>query len=108
VSDLDADSLVSGSRWDANVTITVRDEAGNPVEGASVFGSWSNGANGSGNCTTDETGKCTVQKKKIKDDVGDVTFHVDLINYPGSVYNPAQNSDPDEDSDGTEIIVSAP
>ncbi len=109
VTDLDADSALSGvGKWDAFVTITVRVQEGHPVAGATVFGSWSNGANGSGNCTTDAAGKCTVEKKKIKTNIGDVTFHVDEITYPGAVYNPAQNSDPDGDSNGTEIIIFAP
>jgi hypothetical protein len=109
VSDLDGSSTAAGGgRWDASVTITVVDQNGNPVAGVFVDGAWSNGANGSGNCTTDANGQCTVTKNRIKSNESSVTYTINSLSASGYTYNAAANSDPDGDSNGTVIIVSAP
>jgi len=63
-------------RWDATVTVTVHDALENLIEGATVSGSWSNGASGSGNCPTDANGQCSITKTNIKTNVSTVTFSV--------------------------------
>jgi hypothetical protein len=109
VSDLDGSGVaVNGGRWDVSVTITVVDQNGNPVAGVFVDGGWSNGANGSGNCTTDSSGQCTVTKNRIKSNESSVTYTINSLSASGYTYNAAANSDPDGDSNGTVIIVSAP
>jgi hypothetical protein len=109
VSDLDGTGTpVNGGRWNALVTITVVDQNGVPVAGAVVTGSWSNGANGSGNCTTGATGQCTVSKLRNKNNVNSVTFTVTSVSASGYTYNSAANSDPDGDSNGTVIVVAKP
>jgi hypothetical protein len=89
------------------VTITVLDDLGDPVAGANVSGTWSNGANGSGDCPTNQSGVCTVSKGGLKNNVSAVTFTVTGIS--GSVtYDANGNRDPDDDSDGTTISEAAP
>jgi hypothetical protein len=61
--------------WRAFVTVTVHDGSGALVSGATVGGSFTNGG-GSGSCTTDATGSCTIQSSRLSTGVGSVTFSV--------------------------------
>jgi hypothetical protein len=108
VADLDGASVSArGGKWQADVTIAVLDDLGDPVAGAAVSGAWSNGANGSGGCTTNGSGVCTVSKGGLKNNVPSVTFSVTGIG--GSLtYHQYGNTDPDTDSDGTTIVVLKP
>jgi hypothetical protein len=108
VADLDGASVSArGGKWRADVTITVRDDLGDPVAGAAVSGAWSNGTNGSGNCTTNGSGLCVASKGGLKSNVSSVTFSVTGIS--GSLtYDQYGNTDPDTDSDGTTIMVLKP
>jgi hypothetical protein len=108
VVDLDGASVSArGGKWRADVTITVRDDLGDPVAGAAVSGAWSNGTNGSGNCTTNGSGLCVASKGGLKSNVSSVTFSVTGIS--GSLtYDQYGNTDPDTDSDGTTIMVLKP
>ena len=109
VCDLDGTSELSKkSRWNAVVTITVHDQGSNPVVGATVTGSWSDGATGGGSGVTDGDGQCSIAKNNLKTNVGSVTFTVDGVSCAGYIYEPESNDDPDGDSDGTTIIVSQP
>jgi hypothetical protein len=106
VSDLDGSVSSSGrDRWNATVTITVLDSDNTPVADATVDGIWSDGAKGGSECTTDNTGQCTVDKRNLKDSVISVTFTVVDITHASNEYNAGDNNDPDGDSDGTTIIV---
>ncbi|MCK5438718.1 MAG: S8 family serine peptidase, partial [Gemmatimonadetes bacterium] len=49
-----------GSKWRADVTITVHDQDHNPIDAALVTGSWSGGASGPDFCTTWSVGRCAV------------------------------------------------
>ena len=71
----------------------------------------SSDASGSGACTTPEdgTGQCpsgwtSYLKKRNKS----VTFTVDNVAIPLLQYQPAENHDPDGDSDGTTITIVKP
>jgi hypothetical protein len=68
------------------VTITVHDGSHTPVANATVSGAWTSG--GTGSCTTNPYGQCTVST------VVNVT-HATLT------YGAADNHDPDGDSNGT-------
>ena len=120
IGDLDGGSVISGrgNKWTANVTITVHDagdflavhDAGETlVDGATVSGSWSNGAKGGGSCTTGESGpgECTVSKNGLKTNVGTATFTVTDVTHASLTYN-AANHDPDIDSNGTAITITLP
>ena len=72
VLDLSASSTSNKSRWTAEVTITVVDDQGVAVDGASVTGDWDTGA--SGTCTTGAPGSCTVSLSNIRKKDGSVVF----------------------------------
>jgi len=56
--------------------VTVEDNAGGQVSGATVNAAWSNGTNGSGSCTTNGSGQCTINKNNLKSNVSSVTLSV--------------------------------
>jgi hypothetical protein len=94
-------------RWDAGVTITVHDENENPVAGVLASGFWSNGATGSGECTTGTDGQCQIVRGgALKNNVSAVTFSIEgLLLGSEYIYDAASNHDLDGDSDGTTITV---
>jgi hypothetical protein len=108
VGDLDGVGLQVRNKWEATVTITVHDQNETPLANAVVAGTWSDGATGGAECTTDGSGQCSVSKGNLKFDVTSVTFTVDGVTLAGYSYAPAANHDPDGDSDGTAITVPAP
>ncbi len=109
VSDLDGNSVnTSGNRWRARVTVKVTNGAEQPVSGAKVTGTWSNGATGGGSCTTATNGTCTIIKNNIRRNVPSVRFTVNNVTRSGWTYNAGLNHDPDGDSNGTTIIVNRP
>jgi thermitase len=109
VGDLDGSAAPGRSgRWDASVTITVHDQDHAPVPGASVTGTWSAGASGTGTCITNSAGTCSVSKTGIKSNVASVQFSVTGISLEGAVYNSVSNHDPDGDSNGSVIVVNRP
>jgi hypothetical protein len=106
VGDLDGEKQDAGrGRWNAVVTITVHDGNENPVAGVLASGVWSNGATGSGECTTGSDGRCEIVKSNLKNSVSAVTFSLDGLLGSGYTYDSDSNQDPDGDSDGTTIIV---
>jgi hypothetical protein len=108
VGDLDGTSTVGkGSRWNASVVITVHDALEAPVANATVSGAWSNGASGSGSCTTDGSGSCEIVKNNIRN-AGSVTFTVTDVAATGYFFDASSNHDPDGDSSGTEILILSP
>jgi hypothetical protein len=107
VGDLDGfGSALGRKKWRANVTITVLDAGGNLVSNASVEGTWSGGYSGTSACTTDSSGRCTVTSGNIDNGVGSENWMVSSVSHATLLYDSAENSDPDGDSDGTIITVS--
>lgn len=94
-----------GSRWRADVTITVHDHDHNWIDGALVSGSWSGGASGPDSCTTWSVGRCAVGSPSMKNGVPSVTFTVESVQFGGVTYNADANHDPGGDSDGTSVTV---
>jgi subtilisin family serine protease len=106
IGDLDPGvTLEPRNRWAATVTISVHDSAHNPISLATVAGSWSDGASGDASCETGTNGTCEITKANLKGNLSSVTFTVNGISHATLAYNPADNHDPDQDSDGTEIVV---
>jgi hypothetical protein len=93
------------NKWQATAEVYVHDENHNPVMGALVSGTWSNGADGTGSCTTDVNGLCPIIKSGIKSNVNSVTFTVDSVTLSGYTYVKSNNHDPDGNSDGTTITI---
>ncbi|UCD80046.1 MAG: S8 family serine peptidase [Desulfobacterales bacterium] len=106
IGDLDGSSRnLFWSIWAATVTITVHDTDHNPVPAATVYGVFSDGSSVF-QCTTGTNGHCSVQGYQwflnaLTFTTTDV-YHVDLD------YEPADNHDPDGDSNGTSITVFRP
>jgi len=106
VADLDGGTSPSGLFWwwQANATIGVVDDLGQPVPGATVAGSWSAGRNGSTSCMTGADGRCQVSRE-VSIFLGRVRWTVTSVAHPTLPYVPAANGDPDGDSNGTFIVV---
>ena len=107
-ADLDVASASAKGGWIASVTVTVHDDSHLPVSGAQVSASWISGANGGGSCTTDGAGECVIQSGKIKSNKSSATLQVIGITASGLSYQAADNHDPDGDSDGTTVSITAP
>jgi hypothetical protein len=108
VGDLNGASNAVRNKWNGTVTITVHDSGHGPVEGATVSGSWSSGATGSGTCVTSADGTCSITKNNLKSNAGSVTFTVSSLSHGSFAYASGDNHDPDGDSNGTEIIIEKP
>ncbi len=78
-------------RWDAVAIVTIHDPGHAAVSMATVTGSWSNGANGSGSCVTNGSGQCSIEKNNNKKNVGSVTFTVTGVTGSGLNYAPGAN-----------------
>lgn len=105
VGDLDGDNERNGRTWTAIVTITIVDDNGAGVSGATVEGDWDLG--GTDSCVTDGSGSCDISLSGLTRQQSPVEFTVTDVT--GSLtYNPADNSDPDGDSNGTVISITRP
>jgi serine protease AprX len=103
-----AANFINANIWRALVRITVHDDGHNAVAGVLVSGTWT-WATGSStsSCTTDSTGRCIVGRAMwVLWPSG--TFTVDDLSGGGLTYEPAQNHDPNGDSDGTSITIARP
>jgi subtilisin family serine protease len=108
VADLDGTAQPARGSWGATVRILVQDLTGAPVPNAAVYGEWTEGARGSGWCTTGSDGWCSVLKDGIKKGVSLARFGVYSVKVAGIAYAREANVDPDGDSNGTEIVVRRP
>jgi hypothetical protein len=81
----------SKSSWIARVTVTVRDQNGGLVSGATVTFSLSGGASGSASCTTSASGTCTVSKS-VQIKKTSATFTVTGISKANTTYDSAANA----------------
>ena len=93
IGDLEGSAVKNGGRWTATVIILVLDSAGNPVENAQVSGDWSDGASGTGSCTTDSSGTCEVSMPDIRNKVHSVTFTVSDVTHDPLTYNASLNTE---------------
>lgn len=108
VGDLDRSSTLSGSKWNATVTVYIHDANEKLVSNAKVSGKWTNGATGTVSCTTSTSGVCQVSKTGLAAKTTSVTFTVTGVTHATLTYNSSANHDPDGDSNGTVITVSKP
>ncbi|UCC76408.1 MAG: hypothetical protein JSW37_13015, partial [Anaerolineales bacterium] len=108
--DLDASSgwWLGNWVWRAAVTIVVQDTDHNLAADVAVSGSWTGGYSGSSTCTTGEDGACTVSSSFIWRGSPSATFTVYSLSHPALTYQPADNHDPDGDSNGSSIPVNRP
>jgi hypothetical protein len=108
VGDLDGASATIHNKWVATVAVAVYDGEQNPVADATVSGAWSGGYSGAANCTTGSDGRCSLVTGNVSTKSDTVTFTIDAVTHATCVYEPADNADPDGDSDGTVITVFMP
>jgi len=106
VGDLDRASTMQQSSWTATVTITIHNSSHGALANAVVSAAWSGGSTGS--CTTNASGRCAVSKAGISRNTGSVSLTVTNVALGAFVYQPANNHDPDGDSNGTTISVAKP
>jgi hypothetical protein len=97
-----------GSSWTAYVIVRVHDSSHDPVEGATVYGSWTGGGLAVDECTTDYAGECLMLSTLMRRNVKRATYTTTNVIYPGLTYTPVDNHDADGDSDGTSITINRP
>ena len=109
VADLDRITKGKGKsgKWDASVTVTVRDAAAVAVAGATVTGNWSGAISRTVSGVTASNGSVTLVTGSMTGGTS-VTFTVTNVAGTGLTYNPAANADPDSDSNGTTITIARP
>jgi PKD repeat protein len=84
-------SAPSGNKWNATASVTVHNSSHGPLAGVVVSGGWSNGTSGSGTCTTNASGECSITKTALKSSVGSVTFTVSSLSLAGYTYQSSAN-----------------
>jgi hypothetical protein len=108
VGDLDGKARIAPTgHWQAFVQVLVHDQDHAPLANATVTGTWSDGKPGTNTCTTNSRGRCVVFQK-LHRTMTSVSFTVDNVERTGYAYAPADNHDPDGDSNGTTIILNKP
>lgn len=108
IGDLDGTKAMVGSRWQATVTATVHNGSHAAVAGAVVTGTWSGGFSGTGTCTTNSAGQCSVVTGNIQTNKASTTFTVTNVSQSSYTYQSSSNHDPETDSNGTAITVTKP
>ena len=105
VADLEGSAALKGKsgRWEALVTVTIRDGTGALVDGAAVTGQWTGAASGTVSGTT-SGGTVTLSSGTLSGGT-QATLSITNVSAPGMTYDAALNGDPDGDSDGTTITV---
>ena len=91
--------------WEARITIRIADTLNRPVGSARVSGLFNDGTS-LFQCTTAASGSCTVSGYQLN--LSCLTFTVTGVTHATLKYQPALNSDPDGDSNGTQITVCRP
>jgi hypothetical protein len=105
VGNLTGGAVSNGTTWTASVVISVHDSRHAAVTGVVVRGSW--GGPNTGECTTGESGTCTIALS-LPSSTGLVAFAVSSLTAPGYVYRLASNHDPDGSSNGSTVFVRRP
>jgi peptidoglycan/xylan/chitin deacetylase (PgdA/CDA1 family) len=90
VENIDMSWSTQGPFFKAYTTITIVDDNNAPIEGASVYGSWSGAFTGDVLGVTNASGQVTLQSGKVKNG-GTFTFTVTEVVQAGSIYDPSKN-----------------
>jgi PKD repeat protein len=92
VSNIAMSLRTSWGRTDAQASVTVRDNNGNPVSGATVTGTWSGAVSGSASLVTNSSGQADFRSARVSATTGSVfTFTVTGITLSGYLYDSARN-----------------
>ncbi len=96
----------NGNRFRGNATITIVDEFGSPVSGATVSGDFSGTSSTSASGTTDASGNVTVQSGAVRNPSGEWCFTVTNVSIAGGTYNSAANVETSDcESSGSSIMM---
>lgn len=98
----------SAGKWNATVTITPHNATHTLVTGVVVTGAWSNGATGTGTCTTNSAGRCMISISNIASASTNATFTVTSLSASGYLFSASGNHDEDGTSNGTAIVIRKP
>ena len=90
VAGLDGAATSQGKSWTAEVTITVADQNGSTVAGATASGTWNTGS--SSTCNTDLAGRCAVRLERLRSNTAAVTFTVSSLTASGFTYDASMNT----------------
>ena len=106
VADLDGSKSLKGKsgRWEVRVTVTIHDESGNPVAGATVTAGWTGAITGTVSGITASNGVVTLSTGSMTGG-SSVTFTVAGVTHATLTYDATANHDPDGESNGTDITV---
>jgi hypothetical protein len=111
VGNLTAIRSNDGTSWSAIVEIEVHDAAHNPLNGATVVGSWTPPGLNSNTCTSGDlegNGTCIVLYPGLSNKRKSVSFSVSSLTKSLYTYASGSNHDPDGSSNGTTIKVNKP
>jgi hypothetical protein len=110
VGDLDASAAAAAKQtWHGAVSIAIHSASESPVSGTVVRGTWSGAVGGSGMCTTNVTGSCSIATGNINIKKGAAaTLTISSVNHPSYQYQSSANHDVDGGSNGSSITVRRP
>ena len=106
IGDMDGQSSGQQNTWTARVILTMHRMTHAWAADVFVNGSWSIG--GTATCQSGSNGRCIVDLPNIPRKTRSVTFTINSVTGPRSIYVPAANHDPDGDSNGISYTVGNP
>ncbi len=105
VSDIDLHVRASrGGAWKARVSVEIRDADETLMKNALVEASWSGALTGTTSCVTNGKGICRISSRRMSGSASVLALTVDRVILASYTYQPEDNDDPDDDSDGTTIV----
>ncbi|MDH3890241.1 MAG: PKD domain-containing protein [candidate division Zixibacteria bacterium] len=94
-----------GNRYNGQATVTILNQSGQPVGGASVTGDFSGPSSDTQGGTTDGSGSVTLTSQRIKSPVGNWCFTVTGVSLGSNVYDPSQNVESSDCEGGAAKLV---
>ncbi len=91
VSDISLSKDVKRTRVKATATVTVIDDAGNPVEGATVYAHWSGAYSANVTLTTDSNGQASNTTKYVNNPSQPFVFTIDNVVKAGYIFDAANS-----------------
>lgn len=111
VGNLTATVFNDVTSWSVMLDVEVHDAAHNPLNGATVVGSWTPPGLASNTCTTGDlggNGTCIMLYPGISNKKKSVSFSINSVTKALYTYASGSNHDPDGSSNGTTIKVNKP
>jgi hypothetical protein len=95
VSNIEMSLKTAGRNVNAIAIVTIVDSGGNPVEGSTVSGHWSETTTDSDSGITDANGEVSLESNKVKNPSSGTTFTftVDNVTKDGWTYNSSANTE---------------